>query len=75
MKRIFFLFAVSFSVLALAESHGYHQIPDSIVRTHSVGGLSIGDEELFKSMMGTSVPLVDDEEFQFTDANSNLPSH
>lgn len=73
MKRIFFLFAVSLSVLALAESHGYHQIPDSVVGTHSVRGLPIGDEELFKSMLGTSVVFVDDGDFQFADASANLP--
>jgi len=69
MKRIVFLLVVAFSVLALAESHGYHRIHNESGGTASFRALSLADENLLYSAIGSSVLSADDEGFQYAQHN------
>ena len=65
MKRIVFLLVVAFSVLALAESHGYHRVPNESDGAASLRDLSLADENLLYSAIGSTVLSADGEGFQY----------
>ena len=66
MKRIVILFVVAFSVLALAESHGYRHAPSEPGGTASFRDLPLADENLLYSAIGSTVLSIDGEDFQYT---------
>jgi hypothetical protein len=65
MKRIVFLLVVAFSVLALAESHGYHRVLNESRGAASLRELSLADENLLYSAIGSTVLSAGDEGFQY----------
>jgi hypothetical protein len=88
MKRIVFLFVVAFSVLALAESHGYRHLPGEFNEAASLQNMPLADENLLYNTIGVTALSADEEGFQYThrnqcdldcpqglDGNALLPTH
>jgi hypothetical protein len=71
MKRIIFLSAVSLSVLAFAETHGYRQV-DQVIGAPVTSDLPVGDENLLSGMIASTDLSVDGEDMQFDDTTSKL---
>jgi hypothetical protein len=65
MIRIVILFVVAFSVLALAESHGYRHAPNKSGGTAPSRNLSLADENLLYSAIGSTVLSLDEDGFQY----------
>ena len=69
MKRIVFLLVVAFSVLALAETHAYRQLRNESGGTASFRELSVADQNLLYSAIGSSVLSADQEGFEDSQRN------